>query len=287
MTRIAHASDLHLLEDGHQRRDAAGRLRLSFLSFGRRLDADDRRARLRAVLRAYRGSSAEHLVVTGDLTEDGTREQFGVLAEVLLDSGIDPREVTLVPGNHDAYYSPSAFAEALDGPLRPFLATSGPDALTVMDDVAIVPVSTVMFQPITRSAGVISGAHLRRIEAASHGFKGSRRALAIAQHHQPYGYSVSAFNWVDGLQNHASATGLLEGHKELHVLHGHRHRTIDRAVGGQGPARVFGTTACVDHPSPLRLYEACNGRLWPLEQPGSTQLSAVVVNGPSLAAASA
>src|SRR5689334_5809263 len=101
MTRIAHISDLHLLEDKHQLRAAGERLRLSFLSFGRRLDAEERRQRLRSALWSYRASGAEHLVVTGDLTEDGTEAQFEALAEVFLDSGIDPREVTLVPGNHD------------------------------------------------------------------------------------------------------------------------------------------------------------------------------------------
>src|SRR5262249_58891464 len=95
----------------------------------------------------------------------------------------------------------------------------------------------------------------------------SRRAVAIAQHHQPYGYPVSAFNWVDGLQNHVCATQILESRSELHVLHGHRHRTIDRRVAGRGPVRVFGTTACVDHETPLRLYDASDARLWPLDQP--------------------
>jgi hypothetical protein len=30
---------------------------------------------------------------------------------------------------------------------------------------------------------------------------------------------------------------------------------------------VFGATACVDHAAPLRLYEACDGRLWPARLP--------------------
>src|SRR5262249_48748147 len=103
MTRIAHLSDLHLLEIEHQQRDAAGRLRLSFLSFFRKLDQRERRERVQRALAAYIASGAEHLVITGDLTEDGTEPQFEVLAEVLHESGIDPREITLTAGNHDAY----------------------------------------------------------------------------------------------------------------------------------------------------------------------------------------
>jgi Icc protein len=268
MTRIAHLSDLHLLEDNHRQRGAGGRLRLSFLSFGRPLDAHERLGRLERALAAYRASRAEHLVITGDLTEDGRSAQFEALAAVLLESRIDPHEVTLVPGNHDAYQHRSAFSEALRGPLRRFCATSSALAVTVLDDVAIVPVSTAMFQPITRSAGEIADQQLERVRVVSGALERSGRAIAVAQHHQPYAYSVPALNWLDGLQNHVSAMGLLRRHRELHVLHGHRHCSIDRRVASDEPPRVFGTTACVDHAAPLRLYEACDGRLWPVEPPG-------------------
>jgi len=97
--------------------------------------------------------------------------------------------------------------------------------------------------------------------------KGGERAIAVAQHHQPYGLKLPGMNWIDGLQNHVSAMGLLRKHDELHVLHAHMHRMSDRAPTSDGPARVFGTTACVEHDAPLRLYEACDGRLWPLEAP--------------------
>src|SRR4051794_40372705 len=106
MTRIAHLSDLHLLENEHQQRDAAGRFRLTFLSFFRKLDQKERCTRVRRALATYGASGAQHLVVTGDLTEDGTAAQFEVLAEVFLESGIDPREVTFTAGNHDAYTDP-------------------------------------------------------------------------------------------------------------------------------------------------------------------------------------
>jgi 3',5'-cyclic AMP phosphodiesterase CpdA len=267
MTLIAHLSDLHLVEADHQHRDASGRFRLSFLSFGRKLDEQDRRQRLRAALWSYQRSEAEHLVVTGDLTEDGTDAQFELLAEVFAGSGIDPHEVTFTAGNHDAYHDRGAFGRALLGPLRPFAATSQAGALTVLDDVAIIPISTAISQPITRSAGVIPDAHLHWVEHVTKRFQGSRRAVAIAQHHQPYRYPVAALNWIDGLQNHASAMGLLQNHAELHVLHGHRHRSSDRPVAMDGPARVFGTTACVEHPTPLRIYAARDGRLWPIDPP--------------------
>jgi Icc protein len=258
---------LHLLEDEHRQRGAAGRLRLTFLSFFRRLDQQDRRARVQRALEAYRLSGAAHLVVTGDLTEDGTDAQFEVLAEVLADSRLDPSEVTLAAGNHDGYCDADAFERALQGPLKPFAATSRPGAITVLDDLVIVPVSTVIKQPISRSAGVMPLEHLHWVDRVATNMKGTGRALAVAQHHPPFAHAVAAINWIDGLQNHVSEVDLLQRHAELHVLHGRRHRSSDRAVAADSTARVFGTTACVDDQRPLRLYEARDGRIWPVHQP--------------------
>ena len=263
MTRIAHLSDLHLLEAEHRQRGAAGRLRLSFLSFFRRLDQEERHARVLQALATYKTSGAAHLVVTGDLTEDGTDAQFEALAAVLEESGIDPNEVTLAAGNHDGYTDPGAFDRALRGPLRAFAPTSRPGAITVLDDVVVVPVSTVIKQPISRSAGAIAHEHLHWVDSLATRVRGQGRALVMAQHHPPFGHSTAAANWIDGLQNHVPAIGLLQRHPELHVLHGHRHRSSDHALRQDATPRVFGTTACVDHAEPLRLYEACDGRLWP------------------------
>lgn len=265
MTRIAHLSDLHLIEAAHARRETSDRIRLSLISFGRPLDDDDRRRRLRRALHQYRVSGADHLVITGDLTEDGTDAQFEVLADVLSENRIDPHEITLTAGNHDAYGDRGAFQRALNGPLRDFNHTSATGAFTALDDVVIAPISTVISQPIARAAGAIASEQLDHVERLVQGFRGSRRAVVIAQHHQPYGHAMSARNWLDGLQNHVPAMGLLERHTETHVLHGHRHHRADIALSANGPARVFGTTACVDDDSPLRLYEACDGHLWPID----------------------
>ena len=83
MARIAHVTDLHLLEDDHRWRTAAERVRLSFLSFGRSLDAAWRRKAAARALRRALSFRPDHIVITGDLTEDGAPQQFEVLAAVL------------------------------------------------------------------------------------------------------------------------------------------------------------------------------------------------------------
>lgn len=263
MTTIAQLSDLHLVEEHHARRDAAGRARLSFLSFGRRLDPRGRRERVaRALLRA-RVEGARHVVITGDLTEDGHADQFELLAEVLSESGFAPSAVTLVPGNHDAYSGAYAFARALRGPLRPWADTSASAEPVELPGVMLVPLSSAVEQPIARSAGAIAPRHLDRLAAHARDARARGLALVIAVHHPPEPHVLLPLQWLDGLRDHAALLRVLGAHDHAYLLHGHTHVARDRAVRSGASARIFSTEAVVDGATPLRLYVARHGRVWP------------------------
>src|SRR3954469_15113767 len=103
MTVIAHITDVHLVEPEHGARTETDRARLSYLSFGRPIDCADRVRRFVRALEGAWASGAEHVLITGDLTEDGTDEQFELLGQVLGASRLRPEQITLIPGNHDAY----------------------------------------------------------------------------------------------------------------------------------------------------------------------------------------
>ena len=261
MTRIAHLSDLHLLEDDLAARSLKERLRLSFLTFGRSIDAIDRRARVARALRSAWEAEADHLVITGDLTEDGIDEQFEVLAEVLRESDWPARRVTLVPGNHDAYADRDAWSRALDGALADWAATSTPGEVVEVGDVAVVPVSTAYHQPVTRSAGRIDEAHVARLESIVLEDRWRGRAMIFAQHHAPIWRG--AIHWVDGLMRADAIARILARASGAHVLCGHVHRASDKPLLAGEPPRVFTAEAVVEHEAPLRLYELRNGALVP------------------------
>jgi len=101
MTVVAHVTDLHLVEYDHHKRAGAAKSRLLYLNTGRKIDPKARFDRVCEALR--RASRSDHLVITGDLTEDGTDAQFELLAAALAEANVDPEHVTLVPGNHDLY----------------------------------------------------------------------------------------------------------------------------------------------------------------------------------------
>ena len=158
----------------HARRDALGpgpcaklrsRARTSSASAARSIRWSGGK-KLRNGLRAAKRAGAHHFVISGDLTEMGTKAQYEVLAETLHESDVEPWRITLVPGNHDAYDSPTAWRDAIDGVLRPWAPTSArnPGAVVNIGSVCILPVNVACHQPVTRSAGHIDDAAVDALE---------------------------------------------------------------------------------------------------------------------------
>jgi len=279
-TILAHLSDLHLLEPGHVARSRSDRLRLAYLSFGRPLDAQARRERVRRALFAAR--TADHLVVTGDLTEDGTDAQLEALAQVLIEHGPAPERVTIVPGNHDAYTVGGAFERALDGPLRPYAETSRPGSYVELDGAVVVAASSAVHQPVSRSAGSVDSAQVAALgdAAADRGWLAGR-ALVVALHHPPLGHALGVANWVDGLAEAGAMRAMLDAHPHVHVLHGHAHRERDRAVASGRAPQTLGAAAVVDSDEPLRLYAAGGGCVVPIERGWSEPLTSILAVAPA------
>lgn len=255
MARVAHLSDLHLLEPAVRLRTGTDWLRVHYLSLKRSLDYVARRARAESALATACAEGFDHLVLTGDLTEDGSFAQYEVLAEVLERSGIPAERITLCPGNHDAYGI--AWAEALAGPLARWSRGSG-DAV-FLDDAVVVPVSSAVPQHFMRSSGKVEREALDGAASVAAGERG--RAVLLAQHHPPY---AVLHQWVHGLLNHREVTGLLEAYDNVSVLHGHLHRRKERGLTADGPARIFSCFAVADNTVPLRMYDVVEGLLRPV-----------------------
>jgi 3',5'-cyclic-AMP phosphodiesterase len=265
MTIIAHVSDLHLLEDNFHERRGASFLRLQCLTLGRPRSPATRRLRVRRLLDRALRSHADHLVITGDLTEDGTAAQFESLAWVLAESGWPPARVTLVPGNHDLYSHPGAWQEALLGPLARYAPTSREGAVVELPDATIIPLSTAFHQPFLRAAGALARGTLDAL-ADWMGREGrSFQAVVLAQHHPPHGHVLSPLQWLDGLHGHDGLVRLLARHDNVHVLHGHTHAVTNRPVRSGGPDRIFAADTAQSTGEALRLYRARYRRLFPEE----------------------
>jgi 3',5'-cyclic-AMP phosphodiesterase len=267
ITRIAHLSDAHVLDPRPSRTRSGWSMRTRFLSFGRPLDGEGRRAKLERSLDTARRAGAQHFVLSGDLTEIGAPGEYETLAEILHDSGIPPERMTLVPGNHDLYSSPDGWRWALEGPLAAFARTSAQQSGKVVDagGVSLLPVDATFYQPITRSAGYLSEDQLEAIERRAADCAFSRSPLFLVQHHPPFMRKTHAWHWIDGLINAPRIMALLEAFRHLFVLHGHLHAIVDRALSC-GVRRIFGATAVVDDKDMprVRLYDVREGSVEPV-----------------------
>jgi Icc protein len=264
ITRIAHVSDAHVLDPRPSRTRSGWSMRVRFLSFGRPLDAEGRRHKLRRSLETAKRVGAEHFVLSGDLTEIGSPGEYETLAEVLHDSGIAPDRMTLVPGNHDLYGSADAWRWALAGPLAAFARNAATNVGKVVDiaGASLMPVDATFHQPVTRSAGWLPDEAMEAIERRAADSSLSQRPLVVVQHHPPFLRTTSALHWIDGLVGARRMMDMLERFRHLWVFHGHLHAIVDRALGC-GIARICGATAVVDdkHEARVRIYDVRDGRI--------------------------
>ena len=126
MTLVAQLTDVHLLDRPTEGRSSISS-RVAFLSSYRPLSAEKRIDRFRSALAAARAAVPDRVVITGDITEDASPEQWAIVGELLHESGLDPRSVSIVPGNHDAYRGKNAIEDHFDvsTELEAFLESRG------------------------------------------------------------------------------------------------------------------------------------------------------------------
>lgn len=283
--RIAHLSDVHILDTRQRTRHARYRFATKLVTLGQRATSPlSRTTRLARALSIARAKGADHVVISGDLTEVGDMAEFEQFAEVLHESGLPREAITLVPGNHDAYTGVDGWEKAMRGPLAAFAAGSASsEAGKVVDrgPVAFLPIDTTCFQTIAWSGGIFTRQTADAIERRARDPGLRNKALVLVVHHPPF-HPVKMMSWIDGLRGAAIVLDLLSRQPRLQLLHGHLHRIFNHIVGhgrhggheikvkpaGQGGAqngeraRLFGAPAVCDGPDDaprVRFYETSPG----------------------------
>jgi 3',5'-cyclic AMP phosphodiesterase CpdA len=138
---LAHLSDPHLPPLPAARlRDLAGKRALGYINWTRHRHKYHRREVLDALVADMQAQRPDHIAVTGDLVNLALEAEFSP-AQAWLESVGPPQQVTVVPGNHDAYVRATRhrfsgmFARFLqgdagaDGTRFPFVRRRGPLAL--------------------------------------------------------------------------------------------------------------------------------------------------------------
>src|SRR5262245_51572853 len=112
MFALAHLSDPHLGPLPTPRpSELASKRVLGFINWTRKRRLIHRGEVLDRLVADLKAQSADHIAVTGDLTNISLPQEFAA-ARRWLDRLGDARDVTVVPGNHDVYVRTAKLAPA-------------------------------------------------------------------------------------------------------------------------------------------------------------------------------
>lgn len=257
MFRLAHISDVHLGPlPAVTYRDLASKRVVGYVNWQRNRRRHMHDAVIDSIVADLKASEPNHLAVTGDLVNlalDGEIEA----ARLWLETLGSPQDVSVVPGNHDAYV-PGAFDKAC----RSWGAwMSGDDVnspvnrdafpyLRVRDNVALIGVSTARATAPFMANGFFREGQAARLEKILEetGRRGLCRVIMI--HHPPVRGAVAQPKRLFGIGRFQKA--MQRQGAEL-ILHGHSHLPTLNIIGGKGSKiPVVGVAAAGQAPGTLR-----------------------------------
>jgi 3',5'-cyclic AMP phosphodiesterase CpdA len=247
---FAQLSDPHLSSlDDVRWRDLASKRLLGYLSWRKRRRAEHRSEVLDCMQRDLESKRPEHMVITGDLTHIGLPDEFRQ-ARSWLESLGEPRDVTVIPGNHDAYVHAS-WANSFAW-WEPWMISDGEPVITgkanrfdtvfpslrIRGPVAFIGLSSAAPSAPFMATGRIGAHQLERLETLleTTGRQGLFRVVLL--HHPPV---PGEEKWRKRLTDAGTLCQVIARCGAELVLHGHRHRSVQSRIEIPGThVPVFG-----------------------------------------------
>jgi 3',5'-cyclic AMP phosphodiesterase CpdA len=263
MVRIAHISDLHVLSHAAAEWRAVlfNKRVTGYANLVLRRGRVHRREYLEAVLAAA-ATSADHVVVTGDITNLALESEYEA-ARALLDDVARSVEVTVVPGNHDIYL-PATFHERRFGHhFGHFLRSDLPElardlpagpypSVKLRGPAAIIALSTGVPRPPFIAAGSLGDEQLDALARVLAHPEVARRTPVVLMHHPPVDARNRLAQLRDGLVDGAAFRRELVPLARGLVLFGHLHVRVRCAFAtASGRIDIIAASgAALDHPDP-------------------------------------
>ncbi|MCX8996607.1 metallophosphoesterase [Rhizobiaceae bacterium BDR2-2] len=266
MFTLAHISDVHLGPLPRLTlRELASKRITGYVNWHRNRRKHLFGSTLEMILADIASRAPDHIAITGDLVNLATGTEIRKATEWLATVGA-PADVSVVPGNHDAYVpgagsrSTSAWYPYMCGDDAPAERNLGEHAFPYMrrrGPVALIGCSTAVATPPFTASGYFGPRQARDLVKLLRqaGEEGLFRIVMI--HHPPIRGATTAYKRMLGIRRFAAALSL--GGAEL-VLHGHTHLNtlhwIRLRGGGQVP--VLGIASASQGPGSHRPCAAYN-----------------------------
>jgi 3',5'-cyclic AMP phosphodiesterase CpdA len=275
---LAHLSDPHLPPLPTARlRDLAGKRALGYLNWTRHRHKYHRRDVLDALVADIQAQRPDHIAVTGDLVNLALEAEFAP-AQAWLQGVGEPDQVSVIPGNHDAYVRATkhrfvrTFGDYLRGDVDggetatfPFLRRRGP--------IALIGLSSAVPTPPLMATGRLGRAQLEALDRILSQLSAEQAFRVLLVHHP-----LRSDSRIKRLTDSKALRALLGQHGVELILHGHDH--IHSTMWFDGPN---GKIPAIGVPSASALahrhYPAAAYNLFSIEREGDAWRLAQSVRG--------
>jgi 3',5'-cyclic AMP phosphodiesterase CpdA len=260
MFTLAHLSDPHLGPIPTPRlRELINKRGLGIINWYRKRHRHHHADVLAAIIADMKAQSPDHIAVTGDLVNVSLDVEFANAAR-WLDTLGTPKDVTLVPGNHDAYIRRASgwaaqhwgeFMRGDDGAAFPFVRRRGP--------LALIGLTTSLPTGPFMATGRVGGEQLARLAEILIALAREPLFRVVLIHHPPI---PNRRHYMKRLIDGAMFRALLAEHGAELVLHGHNHDQqlmwLDGPKGRRIPAVGVPSASAIvsthDDPAAYNLY---------------------------------
>lgn len=267
-TLLAHLSDPHVLDlrgvSLHRmllNKRLTGWLNLRFKRGHRH-----RPGVVEAMMADLRALAPDHLAVTGDLTNLALEPEFEASRAMIERAGMDPSQVSVIPGNHDLYtrgshrasrfstyfskYMTSDLDLAVDlpGGRFPFVRLRG--------DIAVIGLSSAVPRLPLVASGHLGASQRRALRAALAHPEVVSRVPVVLSHHPVVDPRGRLGSFLRGLADIGDFRAALDHGRDVLALHGHWHVRGHEKIGAGGGAtihRLGATAASLVHDDPAKM----------------------------------
>jgi 3',5'-cyclic AMP phosphodiesterase CpdA len=236
MFRLAHISDVHLGPLPHfRRRDLMTKRITGYINWRRNRAKALGSAVLAAIIDDVHAAVPDHIAMTGDLVNLSLDAELPA-AKLWMEALGEPKDVSYVPGNHDAYVI-GALQKTTEN-LRDFIGDAPEPvfpSLRIRGEIALIGVNSARATPLFIAAGHVSDRQMLALKTVLEetGRQGLCRVVMI--HHPPVRGAASRAKRLYGIRKFQRA--VKEAGAEL-VLHGHTHLQTLNWISGPDKMRV-------------------------------------------------
>ena len=288
--RLAHFSDIHLLShDGAPWGELANKRWIGAANLMTNRSRHYHVAAFEQMVDDLNGQHIDHVLCTGDVTNLALAKEFEFARGKFDRLRLGPGNVTVLPGNHDAYVAEGIahFDRVFDDYARSDPGWDWVDGVRwpivrIRGDLALIGVSTSRATPWFTAYGMVGEEQLERLGYALRDDRLKGKVRLVAIHHPPAG--KRAKSRIRGLRDHDDFAKVIAEHGADLIVHGHEHRDmLETLTGPAGPIPVRGIASGTyahdkpDRQARYRIYEIEAGqiradhvRVWNREHGGFT-----------------